>query len=92
MSKIRFNLNILGMVQGVGFRYSALRQAKLLSLNGWVKNTKTGGVEILAEGEESDLISFMNWCYNGVSSAEVQKIIQSRSKATGEFSNFTIKY
>jgi len=39
-----------GTVQGVGFRYTVLRYANLLGLNGWVKNLSDGRVEAVVVG------------------------------------------
>jgi acylphosphatase len=39
---------IRGQVQGVGFRYYTLRQAKLLGVQGWTRNLPGGEVEVLA--------------------------------------------
>ena len=44
-----------GKVQGVGFRYFVCRQARGLNLSGWVRNRPDGKVEVLAEGEQSEL-------------------------------------
>ncbi len=44
-----------GNVQGVGFRYNAVRCSEGLSLRGYVKNLADGAVELVAEGEPSDL-------------------------------------
>lgn len=46
---------IQGIVQGVGFRYFAFRNAKMLSLCGWVRNLPDGSVEVVARGDSSSL-------------------------------------
>jgi len=48
-----------GMVQGVGFRFSAQALAKSLGLKGWVKNLDDGRVEILCEGGEREIKIFL---------------------------------
>ncbi|MCF7908775.1 MAG: acylphosphatase [Candidatus Omnitrophica bacterium] len=49
-----------GMVQGVGFRFGALSLAKKYNIKGWVKNLNDGRVEIIAEGKNRDLDSFVS--------------------------------
>jgi hydrogenase maturation protein HypF len=48
---------ITGRVQGVGYRPFVYRAALRFNLRGWVRNV-TGSVEIHAEGDASDLVSF----------------------------------
>ena len=43
---------VKGRVQGVGFRWYVLREASLLTLRGWVRNTGDGHVEVLAAGPQ----------------------------------------
>jgi len=44
-----------GRVQGVGFRYKANRIAMMYVVVGYVKNLANGQVEMLVEGEESEV-------------------------------------
>jgi acylphosphatase len=44
-----------GNVQGVGFRYTSQRTAKIYNLTGYVKNLPDGSVEMLAQGELQDV-------------------------------------
>jgi acylphosphatase len=46
---------VKGRVQGVGFRWFVQREAAELGLNGWVKNTDQGDVELVAAGDEASL-------------------------------------
>ncbi len=48
-----------GMVQGVGFRFTASRMARSLALGGFVKNLEDGKVEVRLEGDRKDIGSFI---------------------------------
>ena len=87
----RVTLKISGMVQGIGYRYLSQKEAKKRGFSGYVCNMPGGGVELVAEGREPDLKNFIQWCYNGVGPAEVQKIETSWSNATGEFNDFSMQ-
>jgi acylphosphatase len=49
-----------GMVQGVGFRYSIKQIVSGFDLCGTVRNLADGRVELLVQGEESDLNEMLN--------------------------------
>ena len=63
-----------GIVQGVGFRYSALQMARRRSVSGWVKNRGDGGVEALFEGARDDVEAMVLWCESGPRGAEVGEV------------------
>ena len=88
--KKRLTLKIFGLVQGIGFRYMSQIEAKKQGFTGYVKNLDDGAVELVAEGEETALKEFIAWCYNGVGPAQVTKIEENWSEATGEFSDFRV--
>lgn len=46
---------IRGRVQGVGFRWFVHREAAELGLRGWVRNTDSGEVEVVAAGPAESL-------------------------------------
>jgi acylphosphatase len=83
---------ITGRVQGVGYRYSAVIRANQHGLSGWVRNTRDGHVEIVAEGRESDLESFIEWCRRGPSAAWVEDVHVDWQTPTGEFASFDLNY
>jgi acylphosphatase len=75
ISKMRkVHIIIKGRVQGVFFRATAREVANELGIDGWVKNTIEGHVEILAAGEEEKLEKFIQWCRRGPSKAKVEEI------------------
>ena len=87
----RVELRIHGRVQGVGYRYSAVRQGISLGLRGFVRNCDDGSVEAVAEGNEASLRTFIAWCRRGPSGAAVTRLDEIRASPTGEFRAFTIE-
>ncbi len=85
-------LRVTGRVQGVGFRFSAVDQARRLGLTGWVRNTPEGDVELVAEGDEPRLQRFVRWCHGGPPGALVRHLDQRWLTHTGEFDSFRITY
>ena len=77
-----------GEVQGVGFRYSAIREAKALGLTGWVRNVEDGSVEVWAEGEEPSLDEFSLWLEHGPDYARVEKLRVTWEKALEIYHSF----
>lgn len=55
----RVRIVFSGTVQGVGFRWAAERAANSIGLTGWVKNCPDGTVEVVCEGKEKDIHTFM---------------------------------
>jgi len=91
-SEIRVRVVISGLVQGVFFRHYARKNAVTFGLSGWVKNRPDGRVEALLEGTESQVAMMLEWCRIGPPSAQVTDVAVFREKATGEFTDFQIRY
>ena len=51
----RLDATVRGRVQGVGYRYFALREARRLGVDGWVANESDGSVRVVAEGPRTAL-------------------------------------
>jgi acylphosphatase len=67
-------LEIEGRVQGVGFRWWTVRQARALGLSGWVRNRRDGAVEVLAIGEPEAIDQLERLCRQGPSAARVSSV------------------
>jgi len=67
-------LVIEGRVQGVGFRAFVSRQARRLSLRGWVRNRRDGSVEALLIGTLDALDAGEAACRRGPSLAVVRAV------------------
>ena len=67
---------IRGRVQGVGFRWFVHREASELGLRGWVRNTDTGDVEVVASGPPEDLDELRIELKRGSRGSRVDKIIE----------------
>jgi acylphosphatase len=67
---------IRGRVQGVGFRWFVHREAADLGLRGWVRNTDTGDVEVLASGDPEDLADLRAELKKGSRGSRVDQVIE----------------
>ena len=88
----RIGLKIWGSVQGVFFRQESRQKAGELGLSGYAQNEPDGTVLIVAEGEESLLKEFVEWCEKGPRQAKVVRTETLWQEPTGEFQDFTINH
>jgi len=58
VTRKRMHLFYSGRVQGVGFRYTVRNVANGFEVTGTIRNLADGRVELLAEGNESELDAF----------------------------------
>lgn len=68
-------LEIIGRVQGVGYRDWTVREARRLALTGWVRNRPDGSVEVVASGPAPVLDTFITACRTGPRHAVVADIL-----------------
>jgi acylphosphatase len=92
MNERRLRASVHGVVQGVGFRYFVLREARDLGLRGRVINRYDGSVEVVAEGPEERLELLLTRLREGPRSAIVQSVEVMWSPATGEFDTFDVGF
>ncbi|MFH1662587.1 MAG: carbamoyltransferase HypF [Chloroflexota bacterium] len=83
-------ISVIGVVQGVGFRPFVYRIAKENALNGWVRNT-SGSVEIVVEGKEEDLNTFLHSLKTEAPPICHIEDIKTRRQAAAGYTGFSIK-
>jgi acylphosphatase len=81
---------VRGRVQGVGYRYFVLRQARTLELNGFVCNRADGSVEVVAEGSALSLDELEGRLRMGPASSEVTTLEREAIVPRGD-SDFHIR-
>jgi acylphosphatase len=87
----RLHARVTGRVQGVGFRYFVLTEANELGLTGWVRNRRDGSVEVVAEGDQSQLEMLVEALKRGSRSSHVENVQASWTEETGEFPGFSAR-
>jgi acylphosphatase len=90
--RARLWLRIKGRVQGVGFRFSAVDEARRLALTGWVRNTSDGEVELVAEGPKDRLRRLATWCHVGPRGAQVTDVEEQWLPHIGKCDVFRIRH
>jgi len=65
------HLEVVGKVQGVGFRWFVREHARALRLAGWVRNRPDGMVELEVEGEAGKVAELMAFVAEGPDGAVV---------------------
>ena len=79
-------LRIRGRVQGVGYRWSMLQEARRLGLCGWVRNRHDGSVETVVAGPPAALQDIVAWAHRGPALARVESV--EVLQAQGSFDGF----
>jgi len=87
----RLHAIVTGRVQGVGFRYFVLDAARELGLAGTVRNLRGGQVEVVAEGERTELERLAAALREGPPAARVTNVQLSWAEPTGRSAGFSIQ-
>ena len=83
---------ISGIVQGIGYRFFAMRAAARHQVLGTVRNLPDGRVEVVAEGDRDSMDEFKKDLATGPSMAEITDIEETDLPVTGLFRDFRIDY
>ena len=70
---------VRGRVQGVFYRNWTVATAKRLGISGWVRNLRSGEVEILAMGDTPALDALVGECRKGPPAAVVEEVLVSEA-------------
>ena len=91
MTNKRCKIVISGKVQGVYYRAFAKNAAQNNNLTGVAKNLDSGHVEVIVEGDELDILSFIQLLRSGPPKAAVDHFDVEWSEAKNEFKRFDIR-
>jgi acylphosphatase len=76
-------VRVTGRVQGVSFRWYAVREARRLGVAGWVRNEPDGSVAAYVEGPDDAVAEMVAWCRHGPPAAAVDRVEVADVTATG---------
>ncbi|MGZ4199726.1 MAG: acylphosphatase [Caldimonas sp.] len=74
MDEIVLRLEIRGSVQGVGYRWSMVEEARRLGIRGWVRNRRDGTVEATVMGTPEAVDRIVDWARTGPRSSAVDAV------------------
>jgi len=80
-----------GMVQGVGFRYTACSLADDYGVTGYVRNLPDGRVELVAESSPAELDRFVAAVREAIN-RYIRDVEHLDGAATGEFRGVGVRY
>lgn len=92
MDTLRVKVRVSGIIQGVGFRPFVYRTAIKNGLKGYVRNMGDAGVEILLEGEENAINSFLRDLREKKPPlARIHEVITVKLDGENQYESFTIE-
>lgn len=74
MDEIVLRLEIRGVVQGVGYRWAMVEEARRLGIRGWVRNRRDATVEAIVMGAPEAVDRIVAWAKKGPRSAVVEAV------------------
>jgi acylphosphatase len=89
----RLTAEVRGRVQGVGFRYFVVEQARRLGLTGYARNLRGGrSVEVVAEGERPALEALLAELRKGPAGAWVEDVRADWGPEQAGFAGFDVRF
>jgi acylphosphatase len=67
-------VRVRGRVQGVGYRYACVQQARALGVTGWVRNRMDDSVEAMLQGTPRQVVRMCEWMRDDMPAALVEEI------------------
>lgn len=93
MSKhVHAEIVLRGLVQGVGFRWFAVRKAREHGIKGFVKNQGWDEVLCVAEGEEGLVNDFIEQLKIGPRLSQVTGVVVQKSDKLVGYTSFEIEF
>ena len=89
---IRQRLVLSGAVQGVGFRYWAVREAEPFDVGGYVRNLPDGSVEAVLEGPREEVEKYGDILKQGPPYGRVGRVAVVEEEPRGEFTSFGVRF
>lgn len=74
MAETVLRVEIRGLVQGVGYRWSLAEEARRLGICGWVRNRRDGSVEAMVAGPPAAVDRIVAWARLGPGTAVVATV------------------
>ncbi len=89
--EVRAEIIVNGLVQGVGYRYFVMREAKKMELKGFTQNLYTGEVLTVVEGEKAVIEELIQKLKVGPIHASVKSCKAQWQEPKNEFTDFEVR-
>jgi acylphosphatase len=92
MRRVRRRVHFSGRVQGVGFRFTCQSLARGYEIAGYVRNLADGRVELVVDGEPSELDRFLAAIQIEMGSYIKDVNVEPDSTGVEPFAGFTVRH
>lgn len=88
--KTQAYIRLTGNFAGTFFKSTAKGRAKLLNIQGWIKNTSEGEIEAVLEGQKEQVEVLIRFLENAPNGAQIYDMQVDWKEPLGEFRSFEI--